>query len=167
MSRLMPYVYEELRRLARSVRFKGQSNPTLDTSALVHEAYFKLVDTERTSWESRAHFFGAASRAMRQVLVDYARTRNRVKRGGGVRPLPLENAVRISASMPDQALLDLDSALGRLESFDPRQCRVVECRYFAGMTVDETAVALEISSATVKRDWTTAQAWLYQQLRSS
>lgn len=166
MERLMPYVYDELRHLAHAARFRERSDHTLDTSAIVHEAYFKLVDSERTSWESRAHFFGAAARAMRQVLVDYARTRGRLKRGGGVKPLPLEDAPPLASNMPDQHLLDLDRALGRLETLDPRQCRVVECRYFSGMTVDETAVALEVSPATVKRDWATAQAWLYHQLKS-
>ncbi len=166
MERLMPYVYDELRRLAHAARFRERSDHTLDTSAIVHEAYFKLVDHERTSWESKAHFFGAAARAMRQVLVDYARTRGRLKRGGGVMPLPLDEAPPVSIGMPDHELMDLDRALSRLESLDPRQCRVVECRYFSGMTVDETATALEVSPATVKRDWATAQAWLFHQLKS-
>ena len=163
--RLVPHVYTELRRLARDVRHGEQRHQTLDTSALVHEAYLKLADPERTSWDGRAHFFGAAARAMRQVLVDHARTRNRLKRGAGVRPQSLDDVGTVAGALPtDHALLDLDDALNRLDALDPRQCRVVECRYFAGMTVEETAAALDISPATVKREWTTARAWLYRQL---
>ena len=162
--RLVAHAYTELRRLARDVRFGEQRNHTLDTSALVHEAYLKLANPDRTSWDSRAHFFGAAARAMRQVLVDHARTRNRIKRGAGVKPQSLEDVDTLPAAMSEHGLIDLDAALTRLEALDPRQCRVVECRYFAGMTIEETAAALDISPATVKREWTTARAWLYRQL---
>lgn len=166
-NRLIPHVYQELRVIARSLRFEERRDHTLDTSALVHEAYVKLVGHERTSWENRAHFFGAAARAMRQVLVDYARTRNRRKRGDGLKPRPLDDVGPIPAPLPDQDLLDLDDALTHLETLDSRQARVVECRYFAGMTIQETAAALEISPATVKREWATARAWLYRRLRSN
>lgn len=165
MEQLLPYVYDELLGIARSLRRGERPNHTLDTSALVHEAYFKLVDAERTSWDNRAHFFGAAARAMRQVLVDYARARNRLKRGGGQRAVTLEEHLALPVVTPNLDLLALDDALQRLERLDPRQCRVVECRYFAGMTHEETAAALGLSLSTVKREWTTARAWLYDQLR--
>lgn len=139
---------------------------TLQTTALAHEAYLKLVDGTQVAGRGRSYFFAAAGRAMRQVLVDHARRRNAVKRGGGVDPVPLED-VQVAADEFAVELLDLDAALTRLAELEPRHARVVECRYFAGMSVAETADALGVSSRTVKYDWALARAWLHEALQPS
>lgn len=160
---LVPVVYEELRRMAR--RFMaGEAQPhTLDTTALVHEAYLKLVGSQDLPARGRAWFFGAAARAMRQVLVDAARRRGRLFRGGGERPLALAGIdVPVEVST---RVLEVDEALDRLAALYPRQARVLECRFFGGLSVEETAEALEISPRTVKRDWSLAEAWLFRELR--
>jgi RNA polymerase sigma factor (TIGR02999 family) len=169
--RLLRAVYAELHRLARTQRRHERSDHTLNTTALVHEAYLRLLGPSYRDFDSRAHFFGAAARAMRQVLVDHARARQRTKRGGGEVPvslsaLPAEPAD--PAFLTDERaaeILDLDAALGRLAALDERQARVVECRYFGGLSVEETAEALGISEPTVKREWRSARAWLYAALR--
>ncbi len=157
----MPRVYDELQAIARRHLAREQPGHTLTTAALVHEAYLDLVGQAAVDWQDRVHFFAIASRTMRRVLVWHARKRNAVKRGANAL-LTLDDAVAISACSPEDAeeLLALDDALQRLEAMDERLCRVVECRYFGGLSVEETAVALDISPATVKRDWQAARAWL-------
>ncbi|NNF56766.1 MAG: sigma-70 family RNA polymerase sigma factor [Rhodothermaceae bacterium] len=168
--RLMQAVYDELHMLARAQRRRERSDLTLNTTALVHEAYFKLLGPNRPGFDDRGHFFSAAARAMRQVLVDHARSRSRQKRGGGQRPVALDAI----GPLPDEdtdarqaaELLDLDAALTQLAELDPRQAQVVECRYFGGLSVEETAEALSLSESTVKREWRSARAWLYAALHS-
>lgn len=163
LERLVPVIYEELHRMAHGQLAREQRDPTIQTTELVHEAYLRLVDDTRVTRRGRAYFFGAAARAMRQVLIDAARRRGAEKRGGGEAPVTLEeDQVAVDAYASD--LLDLDTALTELESRSPRQVRVVECRYFAGLNVDETAAALDISPRTVKSDWALARAWLYDAL---
>lgn len=161
---LLPIVYEELRRMARRQLAGEWRQKTLDTTGLVHEAYLKLVDQTAVPLKNRAYFFGAASHAMRQVLVDAARRRNRAKRGGGVPALPLsESMVAVDGLASD--LVDLDGALSDLAVIFPRQARVVECRFFGGLSVEETAAALDSSPRTVKRDWSLARAWLFRRIQ--
>lgn len=154
-------VYDELRLVARR-QLRGGGN-TLQATALVHEAYLRLAEDARVSSRGRAYFFGAAARAMRQIVVDHARMRSSAKRGGGEAPITLKTRDAEVDSLATD-LLDLHQALDKLESFNPRQARVVECRYFAGLDVKETAAALEISARTVKRDWMFARAWLFREL---
>ena len=167
--RLTPLVYDQLKRIARRQLRSERTGHTLSTTALVHEAYFKLVDHTRAPWQDRAHFFGAAARAMRRILVDHARRYRAVRRGGGAdgRPaqaIPLD-AVDIAIAERADELVALDEALERLEALDDRQARVVECRFFAGLTEAETAEALGISQRTVARESVTAKGWLYQEMR--
>lgn len=163
--RVFRTVYEELRRLARAHGAQHGASETLAGTALVHEAYFKLVDADqRLDFDSRAHFFSAASRAIRQIIVDAARTRQRQKRGGGHRPVRLADAPTLAADSAPEAVLALDEALARFEVLDARAARVVECRYFAGLSIAETADILGVSTMTVKRDWTAARAWLHAAL---
>ena len=160
--RLMPIVYGELRRLAHHYMRGERSSHTLETTALVNEAYLRLVGIDALQWRDRAHFFAMAATLMRRVLVDYARQRARDKRGAGVSVTSLdENAVAPQSAVD---VLALDEALDRLAVVDPQQSRVVELRFFAGLSVQETAEALGISPATVKRDWATAKLWLYNEL---
>jgi RNA polymerase sigma factor (TIGR02999 family) len=160
---LMPLVYEELRRLAaRHMRAERQGH-TLQTTALVHEAYLRLAGME-VEWEGRVHFMALAATMMRRILVDHARSRRREKRGGGVAPVPLEEALHVSASEPLGDVVELDAALERLAAIDPRKARVIELHYFGGLTYDETARALEISPATVDRDLRMGRAWLFREL---
>lgn len=164
-------VYEELHALARRHRRRWHGDETLNTTALVHEAYVKLVRQERVSVESRAHFLALAARAMRHILCNYARGRRTRKRGGGIEPLPLDElkgvpGAALAPEDPSMLLADLDDALRRLEELDPRQGHVVECRFFGGLTVKETAAAMGISPRTVKRDWALAQAWLHREMEA-
>jgi RNA polymerase sigma factor (TIGR02999 family) len=162
--RLVPIVYEELRRLAHHYMRGERPGHTLQTTALVNEVYLRLAGIDAMRWRDRAHFFAMAATLMRRVLVDYARQRVRDKRGGGVSVTSLdENAV---APQPAVDIVALDDALERLAAADPQQSRVVELRFFAGLTVEETGEALGISPATVKRDWATAKLWLYNELRT-
>ena len=156
---LIPRVYAELNEIARRHLYGERADHTLNTTALVHEAYIRLVEVQEIDWQGRAHFFAMASRVMRRVLIDHARARGTAKRGGGSTPVTLVEAMAITPERHDD-LLAIDEALTRLEEMSPRQCRVVECRVFSGMGVEETAAALGISAATVKRDWTHARAWL-------
>lgn len=163
VDRLMPLVYDELRAVARRHLGSERDGHTLATTALVHEAYLKLVDQTRVEWRDRAHFFAIASRLMRRILIDYARRHRSRKRGGDWRRIPLEFA---SIPTEDRAdiLLALDEALERLSALDERQARVVEYRFFGGMTEAEAAEALGVTPRTVRRDWVKAKAWLYDAL---
>jgi len=159
---LVAIVYKELRRLAHHYMQGERANHTLQTTALVNEAYLRLTDLTRMQWRDRAHFFAMAATLMRRVLVDYARERVRDKRGGGVVFTALEDEPMAATSSIDA--LALDEALDRLAAIDPLHARIVELRYFAGLTIEETSEALRISPATVKREWTWARAWLYHEL---
>jgi RNA polymerase sigma factor (TIGR02999 family) len=160
---LLPRIYDELRRIAHH-RLRGERDDhTLNTTGLVHEAYMKLVQLDRMDWQNRAHFFAIASQAMRNILVDYAVRRSAQKRGGDRDRVPLDDA-DAAAETPLDDLVALHQALEELEALDPRQARVVECRFFGGLTIDETAEALDISPATVSRDWAMARAWLNRAL---
>jgi RNA polymerase sigma factor (TIGR02999 family) len=163
LDRLLPLVYDELRLMARRHLVGERESHTLNTTALVHEAYLKLVDQTWASAEGRAYFFGAASRAMRQILVDHARHRARAKRGGSQQAIPLEEHHLVVDDF-DADLLEVDTALRELASIEPRAVQVIECRFFGGLNVEETAEALGISVRTVKRDWILAKAWLYRKL---
>ncbi len=164
LHRLVPLLYQELKRIARRQLGREGSGQTLQTTDLVHEAYLRLVDQTQVTRHGRAYFFAAAARAMRQVLIDRARRRQAVKRGGGQAVLDLDQA-GIAVDAFADALVDLDAALEELTRMSPRQARVVECRYFGGMSVEDTAEALAISPRTVKYDWALARAWLYGALR--
>ena len=162
LEQLLPLVYDELKRLAARQLRSERSDHTLQTTGLVHEAYLKLIDQRRTTWQNRAHFFGIASQAMRRILVDHARRRGARKRSGG-HPVTLDDDLAATGPESDDVLA-VDAALERLAELDPRQARLVELRYFAGLTIEETAEALAISPATVKREWLSAKAWLQREL---
>lgn len=161
---LLPLVYEQLRGIAHRRLQSEPADQTLGTTELVHEAYLKLVGQDRVDWQNRAHFFAIAARAMRRILIDTAVARKAQKRGGGRRRIPLEE-VEVMTEQRSDEVLALDQALRRLETIDERHGRVVECRFFGGMSIEETASALGISPATVKRDWTLARAWLHREMR--
>ncbi len=163
LAALIPLVYSELRLLAGRYMRRERTDHTLQATGLVHEAYLKLVQ-HPVEWQNRAHFFGIAAQAMRQILVDHARGHGRDKRGAGQQVLSLEGALVLSPEKsPD--ILKLDESLNRLTKLDPRQARIVELRFFGGLTVDETAHVLNVSPKTVKRDWSMAKAWLHGDLR--
>lgn len=170
---IFPLLYDELRRVARSRRREWQADFTLDTTALLHEAYLKLAGSTRVRVETRAHFLALASRAMRQILLNYARDRRARKRGGQHERVTFDSAtaaVRGAAPFGDreaESLVALDEALTRLQQSDSRRGRVVECRFFGGMTIEETATALGVSARTIKRDWGVARAWLQRELQGS
>jgi RNA polymerase sigma factor (TIGR02999 family) len=165
--RLIPVVYEELhRQAARAMRREGHSH-TLQATALVHEAYLRLVDQQRVQWRNRAHFFGIAAEVMRRVLVDHARARDAAKRGGGAQRLTLGDALGVPSDGTDADVLALHEALERLALLDPDQARLVELRYFGGLNIEESAEALGVSPATVKREWAVARAWLRRELMTS
>jgi RNA polymerase sigma factor (TIGR02999 family) len=164
---LVPLVYGELRRQARRYMRAQPSGHTLQTTALVHETYLRLVGRSRVQWKGRAHFFGVAAKAMRSILVDHARARGAAKRGGAARPVTLGEAGEIAeVADPERGVdvLALDEALARLGELDPRKSQLVELRYFGGLGIEEAAVVLGVSPATVKREWTTARAWLKREL---
>jgi RNA polymerase sigma factor (TIGR02999 family) len=161
---LLPYVYDELRRQASRFLRRERIGHTLQTTALINEAYLKLIDQQTVNWQNRAHFFGIAAQAMRRILVDYAKARHREKRGGAGENLPLEEATLVVAAERSIDLVALDEALERLAELDERQERIVELRYFSGLTIEETAEVLRLSPATVKSDWTIAKAWLKREI---
>lgn len=163
LDKLLPLVYSELRRLAHSYLRAERQDITIQTTALVHEAYLRLIDQRSVNFQNRAQFFALSAQAMRRILLDNARTRKAGKRGGGNK-IALDDLPE-TALESDQQLIDLDNALTELEKFDPRQAKVIELRYFGGMTVEETAEVLDISPATVKREWTMARAWLYDRIK--
>lgn len=172
VNELFPLVYEEMRRIAQGQRIGWHGDLTLNTTALVHEAYLKLVDQTNPDWQSRAHFLAVAAKAMRHILINYAQQRRAQKRGGNVVKLSLEEMVHGGWEVADmdeeraEVLVILDEQLNRLENLSERQSRVVECRFFGGMSIEETAAALGISPATVKRDWVLAQAWLQREIKN-
>ena len=161
---LMPIVYAELHRQATNYLRRERVGHTLQATALINEAYLKLIDQREVNWQNRAHFFGIAAQAMRRILVDHARSRHRDKRGGDAEHLPLEAAEFTTSKEGSVDLIALDEALTRLSELDQRQSRIVELRFFSGMSVEETAEALGVSKATVKNEWRTAKAWLFQEL---
>jgi RNA polymerase sigma factor (TIGR02999 family) len=165
LDRLLPVVYDELRHQARRYLRREAVGHTLQTTALVHEAYLRLVDQRRARWETRSQFFGVAAQLMRRILVDHARGHYAAKRGGNAFQVPLEEG--LAAQDSDVDLLALDEALTRLAALDPQQARVVELRYFTGLGIEETAETLGVSPATVKRDWAMARAWLRRQLATA
>ncbi|MEO7855759.1 MAG: sigma-70 family RNA polymerase sigma factor [Gemmatimonadaceae bacterium] len=165
--RLIPAVYEELHRQAARALRRESDGHSLQVTGLVHEAYLRLVDQRRVQWRNRSQFFGLAAEVMRRVLVDHARAKLAVKRGGGMQRLTLDEAADVSTGGSDAEILALHDALDRLALLDPHQARLVELRYFGGMTIEETADALDISPATVKREWVLVRAWLRRELDMS
>jgi RNA polymerase sigma factor (TIGR02999 family) len=164
LEQLMPLVYRELHQLARRQMRGERTNHTLRTTALVNEAYMRLIDASRVRWQDRAHFFALSARIMRRILVDHARSRHFQKRGGGARQVTLDDALVVSVERSDD-LVALDDALLALAAVDERKSQVVEMRFFGGLSVEETAEALHVSEATVMRDWQFARVWLLRELR--
>jgi RNA polymerase sigma factor (TIGR02999 family) len=164
VGKLMPIIYAELRKLAAHYLSKERVNHTLQPTALVHEVYLQLIETSRVNWQNRAHFFGAAARSMRHILVDHARSHQAAKRGGGYRVSIGEEMVIAQPREID--LVALDDALNRLAELDMQQSRIVELKFFGGLSIDEIAEALAISPATVKRQWASAKAWLHREISS-
>jgi RNA polymerase sigma-70 factor (ECF subfamily) len=162
--KLMPLVHDELHRLARRYMVEERPGQTLQTTALVNEAYLRLVDVKGVRWQNRAHFFGVSAQLMRRILVDYARSRHSLKRGGKTPRLSLEEALIVSPK-GGADLVALDDALNALSAIDPRRSRVVELRFFGGLSVEETAEVLRVSAETVMHDWKVAKAWLLRELR--
>ena len=165
LDKLMPYVYEELRRQASRYLRRERSDHTLQTSALINEAYLKLADQKEVAFESRTHFFAIAAQAMRRILVDYAKAAHRKKRGGDDIKVPLEEAMLVATKEKGVDLIALDEALNKLARRDEQQARVVELKFFSGLSLEETAEALHVSRATVAGDWSMAKIWLYRELR--
>jgi RNA polymerase sigma factor (TIGR02999 family) len=162
---LMPLVYDELRRIARRHLWRQRPNHTLQSAALVNEAYLRLVRQESPQWQNRAHFFGVAAQAMRQILVDYARSRLAAKRGAGAPRFTLDTKIALPELEKEEVdLVALNDALNTLTALDPRQSRIIELRFFGGLSIQDTAVVLGISPATVKREWTMARMWLHREL---
>jgi len=161
--KLMPLIDEELRRLAHHYMSRERAGHTLQTTALVNEAFLKLVSRKNLQWQNRAHFFGLAAQVMRTILVDHARSHASAKRGGGARNLELDEAMLVSQQKASEVVA-LDEALNQLALIDPRQSRIVELRFFGGLTVEEAAEVLHVSPVTIKREWSTAKAWLYHEL---
>lgn len=164
LDNLMPLIYDELRRQANSYLRHENPNHTLQATALIHETYLRLIDQREAHFNSRSHFFAIAANMMRRILVDHARTKHRDKRGGNAETLPLDEAINVAQKESGVDLVALDQALNRLEEMDERQARVVELRYFSGLSLEETAEALKISRTTVAQDWALAKAWLYREL---
>lgn len=163
LNNLMPLVYDELRRLARRYMRLENVGHTLQPTALVHDAYLQLVDQNRVNWQNRAHFFGVAAQILRRVLVDHARARHRLKRGGGAFRVTWSEDIAVTADS-GMDVVGLDDALTRLGELDAQQSRIVELRFFGGLSIEDTAEALNISPATVKRDWAMARAWLFKEM---
>ena len=163
LDKLMPMVYDELRRLARYYLGRERAGHTLQTTALVNEAYLRLIDQRSVRWQNRAHFFGIASQMMRRILVDHARARQYAKRGGGAQRVSLDEAMIVSEERAAEVVA-LDDALNALAEIDLRKSRIVEMRFFGGLTIEETAEVLAVSPGTVMRDWTLAKAWLHREM---
>jgi len=163
LDKLMPLIDAELRRLAHRYMNRERAGHTLQTTALVNEAFLRLVNRQNLQWQNRAHFFGIAAQLMRTILVDHARSHASAKRGGGARKLELDEAMVVSQQKASEVIA-LDDALKQLALLDPQQSRIVELRFFGGLTVEEAAEVLQISPATIKREWSTAKAWLYHEL---
>src|SRR6185503_874471 len=163
VDKLMPLVYDELRRLARYYMRRERAGATLQTTALVNEAYLRLVDQKKVQWQNRAHFFAIAAQLMRRILIDRARKRYNSKRGGDVRKVSLDQAAIVSTGRSSD-LVALDEALTDLEAIDQRKSKVVELRFFGGLNIEETAEVMSISPATVQREWSMAKAWLYREI---
>ncbi len=164
LDELLPLVYDELHRQAHRFLRRERQNHTLQTTALIHEAYLNLIEQDRVSWQNREHFFAISANLMRRILVNYANARHRRKRGGSAENLPLDETILIAAQKTEVDLLALDEALTRLEVIDKQQAQIVEMRYFSGLTIEETAEVLSISPATIKRDWKMTKAWLHREL---
>jgi len=163
LDNLTPVVYDELRRLASIYLSRERTDHTLQATALVHEAYMQLVDQTRVNWQSRAHFFGVAAQLMRRILVDHARNQGAQKRGGNAQVLSIDDSIGM-ASVSEVAFDELDEALTRLQALDADQAKIVELRFFGGLTVEEVAEVMGVSTATIEREWRMARAWLHQQL---
>jgi RNA polymerase sigma factor (TIGR02999 family) len=163
LDKLMPLIDQELRRLAHRYMSRERPGHTMQTTALVNEAYLRLVNRESVQWQNRAHFFAIAAQVMRHILVDHARSHAYAKRGGGTRTISLDEAMVVSQERAAEVVA-LDEALQELADIDPQQSRIVELRFFGGLTVEETAAVLQLSAATIKREWSTAKAWLYHEL---
>ncbi len=164
VNHILPHIYDELRRLAGSYLRKERSDHTLQPTALVHEAYMKLIDQRHVKWQNRAHFFGIAAQVMRRILMDHARKHLANKRGGDAEKLPLEEEILVVSHDKSADLVALDDALLELAKFDPQKAKVVELRYFGGLSIEETAEVIGISVPTVNRHWRMAKAWLYSEL---
>jgi RNA polymerase sigma factor (TIGR02999 family) len=165
LEQLISIVHGDLRRIARRHLVRERTGHILQTDALVNEAYVRLVDTQAVHWHDRAHFLAVASRVMRRILVEAARARRRLKRGGGEEAIPIEGAIALARNVPD--LLRLNDALDALADVSPRKSQVVELRFFGGLTIDETAAVLNVSGDTIRRDWRLAKAWLFRELQRS
>lgn len=163
LDKLMPLIHQELRRIAHRYMSRERPGHTMQTTALVNEAYLKLVNREGVHWQNRAHFFAIASQLMRHILVDHARSHAYAKRGGGTQTISLDEAMVVSQERAAEVVA-LDDVLKQLAEIDPQQSRIVELRFFGGLTIEETAVVLSLSPATIKREWTSAKAWLYHEL---
>jgi RNA polymerase sigma factor (TIGR02999 family) len=163
--KLLDAVYRELHQMAARYMRRERADHTLQPTALIHEAYFRLIDQREKDWQNRAHFYGVAAQVMRRILVDYARTHRTAKRGGAHQKVSLDDAILLSPEQSDE-IVALDEALSRLARLDPRQTRVVELRFFGGLSEEETAQLLGVSSRTIKRDWSMAKAWLYGELNT-
>jgi RNA polymerase sigma factor (TIGR02999 family) len=168
LDQLLPLVYSELRRLASAYLRRERSNHTLQSTALVHEAFMRMVNQQDVQWKNRAHFFAIASQMIRRILVDYARSQHAEKRGSGAVKLALDEAMAVpQAPATDVDLLGLNDALDRLAAMDERQSRIVELRFFAGLSIEETAEVMSLSPASIKREWQTARAWLFREMTRS
>jgi RNA polymerase sigma factor (TIGR02999 family) len=163
LDQLMPLVHEELRRLAHHYMSRERAGHTLQTSALVNEAYLRLVHRESVHWQNRAHFFAIAAQLMRSILVDHARSHAYQKRGGGARKITLDEGMLVSQKRAAEVVA-LDEVLTELAAIDPQQSRIVELKFFGGLTIEETSEVMDLSPATIKREWSTAKAWLYHEL---
>jgi len=164
LDRLVPLVYDELHRLAHRYMARERAGHTLQTTALLNEAYLRLIDADNVQWKDRAHFFAIAAKLMRRILVDFARTRGYQKRGGNLQRVSFDEALVI-AHVPSEDLVKLDDALKALAEIDPRKAQVVELRYFGGLSVEETAEVLKVASITVIRDWNMAKLWLFKEMK--
>jgi RNA polymerase sigma-70 factor, ECF subfamily len=164
VNQILPHIYDELRRLASSYLRRERSNHTLQPTALVHEAYMKLIDQSRVKWQNRAHFFGIAAQVMRRILMDHARKHTAEKRGGDAELLPIEEEILIVSHDKSAELVALDDALNQLAEMDERKAKIVELRYFGGLSIEETAEVLGVSVPTINREWRMAKAWLYSEI---